>query len=81
MAIKQNQRKEWFFFSLVSLPRGLPRDEGQAWPGAEVQILNSRKSQTATGNPKRIMFCLEVNDVWSLGLARGLTVRLRQILN
>ena len=44
-------------------------DEGQA-SSAEVQILNSKKSQTATGNPKGMMLYLEVNDVWGLGLTR-----------
>ena len=48
-------------------------DEGQA-SSAEGQILNSKKSPIATGNPKGMMLYLEVNDVWGLGLTRRLTV-------
>ena len=47
--------------------------EGQV-SSAEVQILNSKISETATGNPKGMMLYLEVNDVWGLGLTRRLTV-------
>ena len=53
----------------LPVPRGLPYDEGQAQPGAEVQVLNSRKFPTVMGSPKGIMFHLDVHDVWGLGLA------------
>lgn len=43
--IQQKREGGGIFLSPASLPRGFPCVEGQAWPGAEVQILNNRKSK------------------------------------